>query len=148
VTLSLNTGKAVTVKKSTKTSTKKSTSSSKKSSGYSATSEEEYLLAAIIQCEADGQSSKGMIAVGAVVLNRVKSSSFPNTIKKVIYQKGQFGPASSGKLARRLASGVSSSAKKAAKAALSGTDPTNGAKYFKMASSGHSGTVIGPVVFY
>jgi spore germination cell wall hydrolase CwlJ-like protein len=89
-----------------------------------------------------------MIAVGAVVLNRVKSSSFPNSISKVIYQSGQFGPASSGKLARRLASGVSSSAREAAKAALAGSDPTGGAKYFKMASSGHSGVVIGPVVFY
>jgi spore germination cell wall hydrolase CwlJ-like protein len=78
----------------------------------------------------------------------VKSSLYPNDIKSVIYQKSQFGPASSGKLARRLASGVSSEAKKAAQAALNGSDPTNGGMYFKLASSGKSGVVIGPVVFY
>jgi spore germination cell wall hydrolase CwlJ-like protein len=147
VTVSLKTGKAVTIAEedaAKKAAVKKAASTKV----YDATEEEEYLLAAIIQCEADGQSKNGMIAVGAVVLNRVKSSSFPNTISKVIYQRGQFGPASSGKLARRLSRGVSSAAKEAAKAALSGSDPTSGAKYFKMASSGHSGVVIGPVVFY
>jgi spore germination cell wall hydrolase CwlJ-like protein len=89
-----------------------------------------------------------MTAVAAVVLNRVKSSLYPNDIKSVIYQRSQFGPASSGKLARRLANGVSASATRAAKAALNGSDPTNGGMYFKLASSGKSGVVIGPVVFY
>ena len=55
------------------------------------------LLAAIIDCEAGGDTYETQLAVGAVVCNRVKSKSYPNTISKVIYQIGQFGPASSGK---------------------------------------------------
>ena len=76
-----------------------------------------------------------MLAVGAVVVNRVHSGSFSNSIHGVIYQRGQFGPASSGKLASRIKKGVSNTARRAAQAALSGTDNTNGAKYFKLASS-------------
>ena len=63
-------------------------------------------------------------------------------------ERGQFGPASSGRLEARLASGVRASARQAARAALNGSDPTGGAKYFKLASSGHAGTVVGPIVFY
>jgi hypothetical protein len=139
VEVSLDTGKATVVKKKT---TKKT------GTVYSATSDEVKLLAAIAQCEVGGVSEKCMTAVAAVVLNRVKSSLYPNDIKSVIYQRSQFGPASSGKLARRLANGVSASATRAAKAALNGSDPTNGGMYFKLASSGKSGVVIGPVVFY
>lgn len=118
--------------------------------GYSlaATADEETLLAALVECEAGGCGVECMTAVAAVVINRVHSSSFPNTIYSVIYQSGQFGPASSGKLERKLANGVSSSARQAARAALAGSDPTGGAKYFKLASSGHAGVVIGPIVFY
>jgi uncharacterized protein YgiM (DUF1202 family) len=137
VDVTLDTGKASKVK-------------AKKTTGtvYSATSEEVKLLAAIAECEVGGVSERCMTAVAAVVLNRVKSSLYPNNIKSVIYQRSQFGPASSGKLARKLSSGVSASAMRAAKAALNGSDPTNGGKYFKLASSGKSGVVIGPVVFY
>ena len=76
------------------------------------------------------------------------NGGFANSIYGVIYQRGQFGPASSGRLEARLASGVSASARQAARAALNGSDPTGGAKYFKLASSGHAGTVVGPIVFY
>lgn len=114
----------------------------------SASADDVTLLAAIIQCEAGGCSYAGQLAVGAVVMNRVKSSSFPNTISGVIYQSGQFSPARTGKLASRLAKGVSSSCRRAAQAALSGQDNTNGAKYFKYASSGQPGVVYGRVVFY
>ena len=54
------------------------------------------LLAAIIYCEAGNQPYEGQIAVGAVIMNRVKSSAYPNTIEGVIYQSGQFGPAATG----------------------------------------------------
>ena len=104
-----------------------------------ASADEETLLAALVQCEAGGTSVQCMTAVGAVVVNRVRSGGFANSIYGVIYQRGQFGPASSGRLEARLASGVS---------ALNGSDPTGGAKYFKLASSGHAGTVVGPIVFY
>ena len=124
------------------------TISSSQGTSLTASADDETLLAALIQCEAGGQSQQCMIAVGAVVVNRVHSGSFANSIRGVIYQRGQFGPASSGRLESRLASGVSASARQAAQAALAGNDPTGGAKYFKLASSGHAGVVIGPIVFY
>lgn len=124
------------------------TTSSSQGTSLTASADDETLLAALIQCEAGGQSQQCMIAVGAVVVNRVHSGSFASSIRGVIYQRGQFGPASSGRLESRLASGVSASARQAAQAALAGNDPTGGAKYFKLASSGHAGVVIGPIVFY
>lgn len=110
--------------------------------------DEETLLAALVECETGNCGVKCMTAVGAVVVNRVRSSNYPNNIHDVIYQRGQFGPASSGRLAQRLKIGPSASAREAARAALSGQDPTDGALYFRLASSGHDGVVIGPVVFY
>lgn len=123
-------------------------SASTQNASLAATADEETLLAALVQCEAGGTSVECMTAVGAVVVNRVRSSGFANSIYGVIYQRGQFGPASSGRLEARLASGVSASARQAARAALNGSDPTGGAKYFKLASSGHAGVVVGPIVFY
>ena len=118
------------------------------SEAVSASSSDTQLLAAIIQCEAGGEPYSGQLAVGAVVMNRVKSGSFPNSISGVIYQSGQFTPASSGKLARVLSSGnISSSCYQAAAEALSGADNTGGAKYFHAGTSG-SGTVIGSQIFY
>ena len=118
------------------------------SEAVSASSSDTQLLAAIIQCEAGGEPYSGQLAVGAVVMNRVKSGSFPNSISGVIYQSGQFTPASSGKLARVLSSGnISSSCYQAAAEALSGADNTGGAKYFHAGTRG-SGTVIGSQIFY
>lgn len=71
-----------------------------KEKGYSA-SELRY-MSSIIYCEARGESYAGQKAVGIVVMNRVKSKSFPNTIKKVIYQRGQFSPVRSGAYDRAL----------------------------------------------
>lgn len=106
------------------------------------------LLAAIIQCEAGSECYEGKVAVGAVVLNRVRSGSYPNSISGVIYQRGQFGPASNGSLARVLASGnISSSCRQAAADALAGSDPTGGKKSFHRAN-GAAGLVIGNHVFY
>ena len=117
-------------------------------SSLAASADETTLLAAIIYCEAGNQSYEGQLAVGAVVLNRVKSSSYPNTIYDVIYQKYQFGPASSGALERALANGVPQTCYDAAAAALNGEENTGGALGFKRASSGHAGVVIGAHVFY
>lgn len=157
VTVKLNTGKAITLKDelaAQKAEAERKAAAASSGAGNtsapatSVSADDETLLAALIQCEAGGEGSQCMTAVAAVVLNRVRSGSFPNTIRGVIYQSGQFGPASSGRLASRLANGVSSSARAAARAALNGSDPTGGAKYFKLASSGHPGVVIGAVVFY
>ena len=167
VDVSLKTGKAVTLeeeaaKKAAEEAAKKAAAEAEaaknaaansgaattQGSAVSASADDVTLLAAIIQCEAGGCSYAGQLAVGAVVMNRVKSRSFPNTISGVIYQSGQFSPARTGKLASRLARGVSASCRQAAMEALSGKDNTNGAKYFKYASSGQRGVVYGTVVFY
>jgi spore germination cell wall hydrolase CwlJ-like protein len=87
------------------------------------------LLSALIYCEAQGESYNGKLAVGIVVLNRVRSDRYPDTVKNVIYQKYQFSPTTNGTLKRALAEYdkgrfTSSSEKdciKAAKAALNGT---------------------------
>lgn len=114
----------------------------------SASVDDTTLLAAIIQCEAGSECYEGKVAVGAVVLNRVRSGSYPNSISGVIYQRGQFGPASNGSLARVLASGnISSSCRQAAADALAGSDPTGGKKSFHRAN-GAAGLVIGNHVFY
>ncbi len=104
------------------------------------------LLAALIYCEAGNQSYEGMVAVGAVVMNRVYSSSFPNTISDVIYQSGQFTPASSGSLSSALANGVPSTCYEAASAAIGGENPVGGALYFNTGSG--QGTKIGDHQFY
>ena len=91
----------------------------------------EKLLAAIIFCEAGNQPYNGKVAVGAVIMNRVNSSRFPNTIKEVVYQRGQFSPAMSGKLDRVLASGnIPSSCYDAARDALNGANPIGNALFF------------------
>lgn len=114
----------------------------------SASVDDTTLLAAIIQCEAGSECYEGKVAVGAVVLNRVCSGSYPNSISGVIYQRSQFGPASNGSLARVLASGnISSSCRQAAADALAGSDPTGGRKNFHRVD-GSNGLVIGNHVFF
>lgn len=89
------------------------------------------LLAALIYCEAGNQPYAGKVAVGAVVMNRIESKRFPNTLEGVVYQGGQFTPARTGKLARVLASNkIPSSCYDAAYDALNGDDPVNGALFF------------------
>lgn len=115
---------------------------------YNATTDEILLLAALIQCEAGGEKYEGQVAVGAVVLNRVRSSRYPNTIAEVIYSPGQFTPAGNGKVDGVLARGPKETCIKAAQEALNGTDYTNGAVSFRQTKSGHAGLVIGNHVFF
>lgn len=105
------------------------------------------MLAALVECEAGGESYEGQWAVASVVVNRVKSGSFPNTISGVIYQGGQFAPVASGRFAMVLSRGAAGSCTQAAQAALSGSTNVN-CLYFCRASSGVNGTVIGNHVFY
>lgn len=117
-------------------------------SGSSAVSSNDLtLLSAIIFCEAGGESYAGQVAVGAVVLNRVKSSSFPNSISGVVYQSGQFSPVANGALSRALSNGNYRHCTSAAQAALAGSDNTGGAKFFHRVN-GAAGLVIGNHVFY
>ena len=105
------------------------------------------LLAAIIQCEAGNQSYEGKLAVGAVVCNRIRSGSYPGTLREVIYAPGQFGPASNGMLDKALANGVNESCRQAAIEALGGATNVGGACHFRRAG-GRDGVVIGDHVFY
>ena len=105
------------------------------------------MLAAIIQCEAGGESYEGKLAVGSVVLNRVSSSHFPNTIAGVIHQGGQFSPVASGRFASVLAAGANASCRQAAGEVLSG-NITIGSLYFRRNDGSIPGTVIGNHVFY
>lgn len=116
------------------------------SSVISADSNDVAMLAALIECEAGGESYTGMVAVGAVVVNRVNSGSFPNSISGVIYQSGQFTPVATGTFQSVLARGARSDCYAAAQAALAGESPVGGCLYF---NSGYgSGIQIGYQHFY
>ncbi|MBU3160700.1 cell wall hydrolase [Clostridium frigoris] len=101
-----------------------------KSAAIKYTSSDFSLLARLITAEAQGESYKAQVAVGSVVVNRVKSSSFPNSLSSVINQKYngsyQFTPIQNG----NINTSADATAVKAAKAALSGTDSTNNALFF------------------
>ena len=86
------------------------------------------LLARLINGEARGEPYKGQVAVGAVVMNRVKSSEFPDTISGVIYQKGQFSCVTDGQFNQPI--DKDSTVYKAAREAMNGSDPTNGCLFF------------------
>ena len=116
------------------------------SSAVSAGSGDLAMLAALIECEAGGESYTGKVAVGAVVLNRMRSGSFPNDIAGVIYQSGQFSPVSSGKFQSVLARGARSDCYEAASAALAGENPVGGCLYFNSGSG--RGIQIGNQHFY
>lgn len=97
------------------------------SSGSSSTNSSDVnLLAKLIYGEARGEPYEGQVAVGAVVMNRVKSSSFPNTISGVIYERGAFDVVSDGQINLT----PNETAKKAARDAMNGWDPSKGAIYY------------------
>lgn len=119
-------------------------------SDVSVSTDDRYLLANLIYCEAGNEPYVGQVAVGAVVMNRVKSAVFPNTIVGVIYQKGQFTPASSGRLALALAkNSADENCYKAADAALSGVNNVGESLYFRTPSKSVTPKyTIGGHVFY
>ena len=102
------------------------TSSSSSSGSSSSSSGDLYLLARLVHGEARGEPYKGKVAVAAVVLNRVKSSSFPNTIAGVIYQRGAFDAVSDGQINMQ----PDNESIRAARDAMNGWDPSNGCLYY------------------
>lgn len=102
------------------------TSSSSSSGSSSSSSGDLYLLARLVHGEARGEPYKGKVAVAAVVLNRVKSSSFPNTIAGVIYQRGAFDAVSDGQINMQ----PDDESIRAARDAMNGWDPSNGCLYY------------------
>lgn len=101
-----------------------SVSSSKSSSTYN--SNDRYMLAKVIYAEARGESYTGQVAIGAVVLNRVRDSRFPNTVSGVIYQPWAFTAVNDGQINLE----PNSTAYQAADDALNGWDPTYGSVYY------------------
>lgn len=109
-----------------------------------------YLLANLIYCEAGGESYTGQVAVGSVVINRVLSSVYPDTVTGVIYQSGQFSPVASGRLALALAEGrATSSCYQAADEVMSGTTNVGNCVYFRTPVEGITPKyTIGGHIFY
>ncbi|MGN1333054.1 MAG: cell wall hydrolase [Lachnospiraceae bacterium] len=108
-----------------------------------------YLLANLIYCEAGGEPYAGQLAVGAVVINRVLSSVYPNSVVEVIYQKSQFTPAGSGRLALALAEDRATPAcYKAADEAMAGQTNVGNCVYFRTPIEGLTGISIGNHIFY
>ena len=106
------------------------------------------LFAALLECEASGYDP--MLAVATVVMNRVASSSYPNTLRGVIYQSGQFAPTWNGSLEKVLARGPSSTAYSVAQAALGGSRHASviNCYQFRSAWTGVSGINIGGNIFF
>ena len=108
-----------------------------------------YLLANIIFCEAGGEPYEGQVAVGAVVINRVRSAVYPDTVVGVIYQSHQFEPVATGRLALALAENrATDSCYRAADQAMDGYTNVGNCVYFRTPIPGLTGTRIGGHIFY
>lgn len=116
---------------------------------FKANGNEVTLLAALIQAEGGNQPYDGQVAIGAVVMNRVKSPYYPGSIADVIYAPGQFGPVSNGTITRYLA-GPKASCMQAAQEAINGYTTIGSYTHFKRAGydAGPNSIVIGSHVFY
>lgn len=158
VTTELALGEAVTIEEEQAAAAKAAAEAAKsaqvssagtvQNSAVAASVDDVTLLAALIQCEAGNECYEGQLAVGAVVMNRVRSGRYAGSIYGVIYQAGQFPPAGRGSVASIAANGPKSSCIQAAQEAINGADNTGGATCFSRASRGHAGVVIGNHVFY
>lgn len=109
-----------------------------------------YLLANLIYCEAGGEPYEGQVAVGSVVINRVLSSVYPDTVTGVIYQNRQFSPVASGRLALALAEGrATGSCYQAADTVMKGTTNVGNCVYFRTPVDGVTPKYrIGGHIFY
>jgi spore germination cell wall hydrolase CwlJ-like protein len=108
-----------------------------------------YLLANLIYCEAGGEPYEGQVAVGAVVINRLLSSRYPDTVTGVIYQRKQFSPVQLGMLANALAvNKATASCYRAADEAMAGVSNVGNCLYFRTPIPGLTGIAIGGHIFY
>ena len=112
------------------------------------TASELNILAALVQCEAGGESYEGQLAVASVVMNRVRCGAYPNTITDVIYASGQFSPANSTKMSNLALSGnIKASCLQAAQEAINGNCNIGDALHFRRAGN-KDGIIIGNHVFW
>lgn len=108
-----------------------------------------YLLANIIYCEAGGEPYEGQLAVGAVIINRVLSSKYPDNVHDVVYAPSQFSPVASGRLALALAQNkATASCYRAADEAMAGGTNVGMCLYFRTPIPGLTGIQIGNHIFY
>ena len=105
------------------------------------------VLAALVQLEAGGESYEGKLAVASVVMNRVRSGGYPNSVSGVVYQSGQFPPAGTARMASLVANGAGSDCVTAAKQAIGGVSNIGSLKHFHAARLGGD-VVIGNHAFY
>lgn len=106
------------------------------------------ILAALVHCEAGGESYEGQLAVASVVMNRVRCGAYPNTITDVIYASGQFSPANSTKMSNLALSGnIKASCLQAAQEAINGNCNIGDALHFRRAGN-KDGIIIGNHVFW
>lgn len=112
------------------------------------TEDDVILLAAIIECEAGYKDYDALLAVGAVIVNRMKHRNYPDTVYGVIYQPYQFPPATNGKMDKILQRGTKDLCETAARDALNGKTNVEDCISFRAASSGRPGVVIGDNVFF
>lgn len=114
-----------------------------------ATASEVEILAALIQCEAGGEPYEGQLAVGAVVLNRVRNGGYPNTIADVIYASGQFAPAARGRMESLILNKtIKASCMQAANEAINGMTNVGDSLHFRRNNGSRAGIVIGNHVFW
>ncbi len=106
------------------------------------------IFAGLLECEAGYQDYDALLAVGSVIVNRMNSTHYPDTLRGVIFQSGQFPPATNGKLERILERGVKDLCVTAAQDALGGKNNIGDCLQFRSKNSGHVGTVIGNNVFF
>ena len=141
--------KAEAAAKDAEVSSGRTTNTTKTNTGaVAAEVSDQVLLAALIQAEGGNQPYEGQVSVGTVVMNRLKSGRYGNSIASVIYAKSQFGPAGSGQVAQIASSGPKASCLQAAQDAINGVSYIGGATHFRNVNSGYTGIVIGSHVFW
>lgn len=155
VTVELELGKAISIaeeqaaiakaKQEKEAAAAKSQNNTSQKEAVSASTDDLTLLAALIEAEAGGECYEGQVAVGAVVMNRLRAG-YAGSISGVIYARGQFTPAGSGKLAKIIARGPKGSCISAAQEALNGVDNVGGRRNFHAGRG--AGLVIGNQTFY
>lgn len=143
--------KSVKAQKDTQKSSKGSSDASSSTSAANVSAagyDDVTLLAALIQSEAGNECYEGQVSVGAVVMNRLRTGRYGSSVYSVIYAKGQFSPAGSGRVAQICACGPKSSCVQAAQAAIGGASFVGGATAFRPVNSGKQGIVVGNHVFW
>ncbi|MCR4781185.1 MAG: cell wall hydrolase [Lachnospiraceae bacterium] len=129
------------------TQTTQTTSSNNSAYAINTSADAQTLMAAVIQCEAGNQPYEGKVAIGSVIMNRIRRG-YASSVSGVVFQKNQFYPATSAKLARVISNGPNATCMQAAADALAGADMVNGCTSYRPVWTGRSGYVLYGHVFF